>query len=310
MRPTLRPARVVHRKKSRSLASKPRGRSRARKAKLVSATFTVNTYPYAHRLAASQCLAHLAEHGYRSFELMLIPGHYWPSLDNHASERRAIARLIRDRGLRILTLNQPNLDINLSSGVPEMRRHSCHVIAETIRLAADWNAMGVVVNPGKDNPALPASSQNLRDWFRKSLDTIVPVAEQAGIQLIVKNHPLSYLHRANELVAFFDQYGWNALSVGYDVANGAFSREDPIEALRCVSRYLRLVYAADTGLDTFRHGAVGTGTVEFFNIAKSLRSLGYAGETVLEILDDDPDRALNHSVTCLQEFGWPTGQSN
>lgn len=276
----------------------------------MSMTFTVNTYPYARRLTARHCLDHLAERGYRSVELMLVPGHYWPSLDDHAKERRAIARLLKDRELRILTLNQPNLDMNLSSGVPEMRQHSCRVIAGAIRLAAEWGVMGVVVNPGKDNPVLPASSQNLRDWFRQSLDAIVPIAGQMGIQLIVKNHPLSYLHRADELVAFFDQYGWSAVSLGYDFANGAFSREDPQIALHRVASHLRLVYAADTGLDRFLHGAVGTGIVEFSNIAQCLRSLGYAHETVLEILDDDPDRALSQSVTSLQEFGWPAGPSN
>jgi L-ribulose-5-phosphate 3-epimerase len=276
----------------------------------VSTTFTVNTYPYVQRLTARQCLVHLAERGYRSVELMLVPGHYWPSLDDHASERRAIARLLKDRELRILTLNQPNLDINLASSVPEMRQHSCRVIAETIRLAAEWNVMGVVVNPGKDNPVLPASSKNLRDWFGRSLDAIIPIAEQTGVQLIVKNHPLSYLHRADELVAFFDQYGWSAVSLGYDFANGAFGREDPHNALQSVASHLRLVYAADTGLDKFLHGAVGTGTVDFSSIAQSLRSLGYAYETVLEILDDDPDRALSHSETSLQEFGWPAGPSN
>lgn len=36
----------------------------------------------------------------------------------------------------------------------------------------------------------------------------------------------------------------------------------------------------------------------------------YASETVLEILDDDPDRAISHSITCLQEFGWPAGPAN
>jgi L-ribulose-5-phosphate 3-epimerase len=297
--------RAGHRRKSRRLASPPEGRSCVRRVDPVSATFAVNTYPYAQRFSARQCLAHLAEHGHRLVELMLIPGHYWPSLDDQASERRAITGLLRDSGLRILTLNQPNLDINLSSGVPEMRQHSCRVIADTIRLAAEWNAIGVVMNPGKDNPVLPASSRNLRDWFRRSLDVVTPIAEQAGVQLIVKNHPLSYLYRAEELAAFFDDYGWNALSIGYDFANGAFGREDPHSALHCVAGHLRLVYAADTGLDTFRHGPVGTGIVEFSSIAKSLHSLGYAGETILEILDDDPDRALSQSMASLQGFGWP-----
>lgn len=241
---------------------------------------------------------------------MLIPGHYWPSLDDQANERRAITKLLGDRDLRILTLNQPNLDINLSSSVPEMREHSCRVIAETIRLAAEWGAMGVVVNPGKDNPVLPASPKKLRDWFRQSLDSIVPVAEQMGVQLIVKNHPLSFLYRADELVAFFDQYGGRSLSLAYDFANGVFGREDPYGALRCIANHLRLVYAADTGLDAFRHGAVGTGAVEFPNIAKCLGALGYAHETVLEILEDDPDRALSHSVSYMQGLGWPAGACN
>jgi L-ribulose-5-phosphate 3-epimerase len=87
--------------------------------------------------------------------------------------------------------------------------------------------MGVVVNPGKDNPVLPASPLKLRDWFRESLDRIVPAAEQAGVQLIVKNHPLSFLHRADELVAFFDQYGWRSIGLAYDFANGMFGREEP-----------------------------------------------------------------------------------
>lgn len=270
-------------------------------------TYTVNTYSYARRLTARQCLEHLAERGYRSFELMLVPGHYWPSLDDQAEERQAIARLLGDRDLRILTLNQPNLDINLSSSVPEMREYSCRVIAETIRLAAEWGAMGVVVNPGKDNPVLPAAPQKLRDWFRQSLDAIVPVAEQMGIQLIVKNHPLSFLYRADELVAFFDQYGWNSLGLAYDFANGMFGREDPYEALRCIANHLRLVYAADTELNAFRHGTVGTGAVEFPNVAKFLCALGYANETVLEILDDDPDRAISHSISYMQKLGWPAG---
>jgi L-ribulose-5-phosphate 3-epimerase len=273
----------------------------------MSTMLAVNTYPYARRFTAYDCLVHLAERGYRSVELMLIPGHYWPSLDDHAHERRAISRLLRERHLRILTLNQPNLDINLSSSVPEMRQHSCRVIGEALRLAAEWNAMGVVVNPGKDNPVLPARPQDLRDWFRRSLDAIIPLAEQLGVQLIVKNHPLSYLHRADELAAFFDVYGWTGIGLGYDVANGAFSRENPHEALQCVTSRLRVVYAADTGLDVFQHAPIGDGTVAFSKIAKTLRSLGYVGQTVLEILSDDPDRALSHGAQRLQELGWPAG---
>jgi hypothetical protein len=60
----------------------------------------------------------------------------------------------------------------------------------------------------------------------------------------------------------------------------------------------------------FVTGAIGTGAVEFPTIARCLSALEYANETVLEILDDDPDRALSHSVSRMQKLGWPTGPSN
>jgi hypothetical protein len=55
---------------------------------------------------------------------------------------------------------------------------------------------------------------------------------------------------------------------------------------------IKLIYAADSGLDEFRHDPVGAGAVRFNDIAAALRAFGYRGDTVLEILTDEPDRAL------------------
>ena len=268
------------------------------------AAYTVNTYPYTLRYGLRDCVAHLADLGFRSFEPMLVPGHFWPSRDA-ADERRKIGSLLASRDLRIVTLNQPNLDINLGSSVPEMREHSCAMMIAAMRLAGDWGAMGIVINPGKANPVLPSPSDQLADWFRRSLDALVPEAERWNVQLIVKNHPLSYLHRAADLVSFFDGYGWERIGIGYDFANGYFGREDPREALQVLNSRIKLIYAADSGLDEFRHDPVGAGAVRFNDIAETLRASGYRGDTVLEILADDPDRALAASVAQLESHAWP-----
>lgn len=269
------------------------------------AAFAVNTYPFAARLPLEPCLNHLADQGYRTFEVMLISGHYWPSLDEGGRERQRIAALLAARGLRILTLNQPNLDINLASAVPEMRAYTCNVVIEAMRLGADWGAKGVVVNPGKANPMLPADEGALRDHFRRSLDVLVPASRDTGVEILVKNHPLSFLYTVPDLLGFFDVYGWDQIAIGYDVANGAFGREEPHTALTALGARLRLVYAADTPLDTFRHLTVGKGTVPFGKISETLRAIGYAGATVLEILDGDADHSLAASVRALTAVGWP-----
>lgn len=274
------------------------------------AAFAINTYPFAAHLPLELCLNHLADQGYRTFEVMLIPGHYWPSRDDGGRERgRRIAALLVARGLRILTLNQPNLDINLASAVPEMRAHTCNVVIEAMRLAADWGAKGVVVNPGKANPMLPADEGALCDHFRRSLDVLVPASRDTGVEIVVKNHPLSFLYMVPDLLGFFDAYGWDRIAIGYDVANGTFGREEPQAALTALSARLRLVYAADTPLDTFRHLAVGNGTVPFRKISETLCAIGYAGETVLEILDGDADHSLAASVRALTAVGWPGSAS-
>ena len=268
------------------------------------ADYGINTYSFTRTLRARECLAQLADRGYRRFEIMLVPGHFWPSLDGDAG-RRDIESLVGNTGVQITSLNQPNLDVNLSSVVPEMRQHSCGVIASAIDLAASWNAKGVVINPGKSNPVFPAPTKILTDCFRGSLEVLLPIARRAGVELIVKNHPLSYLYRANDLRLFFDAFGWDQVGIGYDFANGHFAGEEP-EAVLQLRDHLSFLYAADTSLDVFRHAQVGTGSVAFEKIATMLRNADFCPPTILEIVAEDAQLAIDASVEHLDSIGWPT----
>ena len=51
------------------------------------AAFAINTYSFSRDRSAHDCLQHLADVGYRRFEVMLIPGHFWPTLDGAAGTR-------------------------------------------------------------------------------------------------------------------------------------------------------------------------------------------------------------------------------
>ncbi len=268
------------------------------------ADFGINTYSFTRDLTARDCLVQLADAGYRRFELMLIPGHFWPTLDG-AAGRREIESLVARRSLEILTLNQPNLDVNLASAVPEMRQHSCTVVANAIELAAAWNAKGVVINPGKANPVFPPSMQTLTDSFRRSLDVLIPLARRASVQLIVKNHPLSYLYRAHDLQQFFDTYGWEQIGLGYDFANGHFADEDP-RAVLDVWDHLSFLYAADTSTERFEHAEIGTGTVAFGAIAKLLQGAKACPPTILELVAEQPQPTIDASVEYLHAVSWPS----
>jgi len=268
------------------------------------AAFGINTYSFTRDLHARDCLQQLANMGYRRFELMLIPGHFWPTVDGVAG-RREIESLVVRNSLEILTLNQPNLDVNLASSVPEMREHSCTVVANAIELAGAWNARGVVINPGKANPVFPPSMQSLTDNLKRSLDVLVPVARRSSIELIVKNHPLSYLYRAQDLRAFFDAFGWEQIGLGYDFANGHFAGEEP-QAVLDVWDHVSFLYAADTSTERFDHAEVGTGTVAFDAISTLIQGAEVCPPTILELVSKRPETAIDASIQYLNRVNWPT----
>ncbi|MBP2490612.1 sugar phosphate isomerase/epimerase [Rhizobium leguminosarum] len=270
----------------------------------LNASYTVNTYSYTTGYSALDCLRHLSGLGFSSFEMMLVPGHFWPSTATVA-ERKAVESLLNERNIRIETLNQPNLDVNLAALTPECRKYSCGVVAAALELAADWGAAGVVVNPGKTNPVFPASLEKLTECFQSSLDILVPRAADLQVQLIVKNHPLSWLYKGNDLLSFFNRYGWPNIGLGYDIANAAFGRDPAVDVIPKLKKHLSAIYVADTPLDDFRHDPLGGGAVSFGPIAQVLESIDYRGPSIFEIVSADPDRAILESASFLNKFWRP-----
>jgi sugar phosphate isomerase/epimerase len=266
--------------------------------------FAINTYAYTASHPAMDCLRHLAAQGYTDFELMMVPGHLWPAATD-AAARRALRHLVADQGLRIMSLNMPNIDINIAAVAEEMRRHSLGLLHAILELAGDLEVPGVVVGPGKANPLMPAPAEQLTGHFFRALDQLAPHAEKLGTRLYVENMSFAFLPDAEGLMAALERYGDERIAVVYDVANAVFIGEDPGDGLRRVRERLALVHLSDTPREVYRHSAVGLGVVPFGAIPPQLEEVGYADLPMFEIIDDNPDAALRTSAQRLFELGWP-----
>lgn len=250
---------------------------------------------------ADACVAHLSDLGFRAFELMVYPGHLWPRDDGLAllaPLKRALA------GLHLVTLNMPNIDINIGAAAPEMRRYSLELIADIVRCASELGAEGVVVGPGKPNPLFPAPRDELQGHFFRALDVLAPLAERSGTALWLENMPFAYLPAIDAMMTTLDTYGHDRIGIVYDVANAHFIGEDIAAGLqRCRTR-LKLVHLSDTGRHAYRHDPIGTGTVPFAAIPAALTAVGYRDVPMLEIISSDPDRDIVQGVTLLAEAGF------
>ncbi len=265
--------------------------------------FAVNTYSYTLNHSVRDCIATLGERGYTEFELMMYPNHLWPA-DIDRAGRQALRRFIESNGLRVVTLNMPNIDLNVAAAAAEMRAYTVANLRGVVELAGDLGAPGVVIGPGKANPLMPAPMEQLTGHFYAALDTLAPLAEKAGTALYVENMPFAFLPGIDALLAALDRYGNERIGVVYDVANGHFINEDIGAALRKCRRRLKIVHLSDTNQKVYRHDAVGLGTVDFASIPAVLAEVGYHKRPVLEIIAADGDRGIDDSVKRLVAMGW------
>jgi L-ribulose-5-phosphate 3-epimerase len=265
--------------------------------------FACNTYSYTVSHEAIACLRHLAELGFCEIELMMYPGHLWPP-DMDAANRRELRRSIEALGVRLVSLNMPNIDMNVAGASAQMRRYTLDLLAGIIAMAGDLGVPGIVIGPGKANPLMAAPKQRLLGYLFAALDELAPLAAQAGTALWVENIPFAMLPGLDEIVTVLDRYGRDDIGIVYDVANGHFINEDIGAALeRCGTR-LKLVHLSDTNQQLYRHDPIGRGSVPFADVPAMLAAVGHARRPVLEIISPEPDRDIVEGAGKLAAMGF------
>jgi sugar phosphate isomerase/epimerase len=267
------------------------------------ADFGCNTYSYIRSRRADQCVSWLADQGFREFELMVHPVHLWPPGPN-AEGLRELRAVVRDRRVNVVTLNMPNIDINVAAASEEMRHYSLGVLSGVVQLAGELGVPGIVIGPGKANPLFPAPVDELAGHFFTALDVLCPLAKSAGTALWVENMPFAFLPDIDQLTAVLDRYGDDSVGIVYDAANAHFISEDIGAGLKRCGERLRLVHLSDTGRQLYRHDPVGKGDVPFAAIPEMLKAVGYTAHPMLEIISNNADRDIVDSVTRLSALGF------
>jgi sugar phosphate isomerase/epimerase len=265
--------------------------------------FGINTYSYTFDYKAADCIRHLAAQGYPAFELMMYPGHLWPTQID-AGGIREIRQVLDSTKTRLTTINMPNIDLNITGASAEMRSYSLGLLSQFVRLAGELGAPAIIIGPGKANPLFSMPREQLIGHFRAALDTLAPIAKSAGTRLLVENMPFGFLPDAKSLLAEVEAYGNDDIGIIYDVANGHFIGADPCEELRHVRHRLGLVHFSDTGRSVYKHDAVGLGDVPFAGVPSVLKEIGYRELPVLEVISRNADADTLDSARRLAAMGY------
>ena len=266
------------------------------------ARFGVNTYSYIFGGSAADTVARLADQGYGGVELMFFPGHLWPA-ELDASSVRALRDLCEQR-LRLVSVNMPNVDMNIVAAAEEMRAYTLDLLTKFVRCAGELGAGGIVVGPGKANPLFPMPRDRMISYFYRALDVLAPLARKVGTKLLIENMPFAFLPDAEGLMRVVDLYGDPGIRVIYDVANAHFIGESPVEGLKRVRERLGLVHFSDTTRQSYKHDPLGQGDVPLGGIASTMKEVGYTELPMLEVISQTPDPDIAESCRRLQQAGF------
>ena len=265
--------------------------------------FGLNTYSYTFSRPAAACVRYAAQTGYCGIELMIYPGHLWEGAPGDAAPA-AVRRALEETGLEAVSVNGPNIDLNITAAVEEMRAYSLRTLESHIRIAGESGARLLVLGPGKANPLFPLDRSILLGHFFAALDRLVPLAERCGVKISVENMPFAFLPSAQDILDALAAYAHPDIGIIYDVANAHFIGEDPCEGLRKVQSRLDLVHLSDTTRTLYRHDPIGAGDVDFAAVPPVLAEIGHERAPMLEIISRTPDEDIAEGAARLASIGF------
>ena len=262
------------------------------------------TYSWLWDRPLQDAVHRIADMGFTYFELMSAPPHCWPR-EWSAAERTAFRKLYESRGLRLTSVNPTYLDINMASPNPGIRDESIRQLRETVELAHDLGA-GIVVAPGGRKHVLIAPDQAyVWGLVKGALESLLVDCERLGVNFGLENG-YNVTHTAELMVRMCRELSHPKLKLIYDVANATMV-ESPLDGLELVVKDLALLHLSDTDDKVWGHDRIGTGVIDFAAVTEKVKKLGYAGPTIMEIVDRrTPDESNRASLKRLQALGWTT----
>lgn len=212
---------------------------------------------------------------------------------------------LKDYGAKIRSLNAGGYDINLASPGANMRRKSVEHIKQVIDLAEAWDVREVVISPGTRRPMISPALDNVYAWMYESLETLIPMAKQAGTRLLFENTPYCFTPTIQDLAGVISTINDDAVKIVYDVANAAYIGEDPVDGLLAHHESIGLIHISDTGTETWGHDPIGTGIIDWNGLGKAVRETCGIGNVVLEIIrEENPVQEFKKAMNDLANHGW------
>ncbi len=229
-----------------------------------------------------------------------------------ADELAGFLSRLEKRGLRARTVHAPSSRITLGAPEEAWRKEAVGVLADYIQFVGDMGATDMVIHPipnpifvenafAHDIPSLVGEATS------RSLDDLVPVAQEAGIRINLENLPYHCdypYRRMRELSPLVDQYPAEHLGLIIDTGHVGVLGDDIVEEIHAAGPRLRGTHIHDvTGHeDGTDHKGPGRGVLDWDAMLQAFRDVDYPGPYTFEVITPNEGETQDELAQFTRDF--------
>jgi protein FrlC len=259
------------------------------------------TYGYRY-LSLEEALRRIAGNGFDAVELVGTRPHFLPE-DYPGDELLRIGNLLDELGLRVVAIAPFSAGSHWHYTAANARARestiahvkACVDVARTLGCPVVQSITGAPVI--QDVPARTAWG-----WARDGLRACAEYADANGVRIGLEGEGNTLVRTSGEtleMIADVDRPGLGAL---FDIGHAnMLSEDDPVAAATALGPHLVHCHAHDNDGLRDTHDAIGSGTLDWPQLARALVRAGYEGALTIEVGASNPDGVAAHGKALLTD---------
>ncbi|MGD9518846.1 MAG: sugar phosphate isomerase/epimerase family protein [Armatimonadota bacterium] len=196
-------------------------------------------------------------------------------------EVEEVAQVAADVGIEIHSvMGGTHWQLPLSSTDKEVRSQGVEGVKRALHVAKWSGADVVLVVPGVVTDDVSYAAAN--ELSRKSLEEILPTAEELGVAILLENVWNKFLLSPLEMRDFIDSFNTPLIQAYFDVGN-ILLYGYPHQWIEILGERIKRVHVKDFDVNTRQFVALLTGSVDWPRVANALRGVGYESYITAEV---------------------------
>ncbi|EMA47498.1 xylose isomerase [Halococcus morrhuae DSM 1307] len=261
---------------------------------------------------AGEAIEIVADAGYNGIELLFDEPHLYPP-DASEDDIEEIRQALDANDLAIGNCNAFMLTAIEGFHHPsyiepdtDYRQKRIDYTKAALRTAAELDHDYISIEPGG-----PIPEEKSREWavetFVESLEAVLPIAEEVGVDLHVEPEPDLLIETSEEFLEFAERIDHPRIRCNFDAGHLFSVGENPVAAFDRLAEYVDHVHLEDIPENRrHEHTQLGDGALPIGEFLSALDSRGYDGFVTVELYpyEETAAETAREAMAYLEDGGW------